>query len=329
MTMEWEKLFDELDIEAYSRKSPGNSTLAVTFDYSAVQGRPPHIPASSFFKSNGCDQFHIVTKGDIWYQTEEFFDVASLILETRSRYDRVITYGNSMGAYGALLISKAIDATDVLAFAPQYSVDSTVLPEELRWFNATSKITFIHHKLETFISASARKTVIFDPFCEEDMRHLRMLRGVENLTEVPIPFSGHFPSTYLHELGCLAKAMEAILFSSNPLIEIISMRRRTRAESSRYFINLSLAYLRRGFLKKALDAASHGYALDPTKPEGLEALLSVAARDPETQAFAHMTITYLQSIRPSFTHYDGMRAGLLSTLRSKYGLVDNESEEVG
>ena len=323
--MEWQKVFDKTDIEVYARQRPGQSNLAVTFDYSAAQGRPPHIPASSFFDKHGFDQFHIVTKSDIWYQTLEFFEVADMVLELRSRYDRVVTYGNSMGAYGALLISKAVDATDVLAFAPQYTVDSAVLPEEQRWIGATSNLIFIHNDLRNFISVPARKIVIFDPFCKEDLRHVRLLRGIANTMEVPVPFAGHFPSTYLHELGCLARTMEAFLFNSSPLSEVAAMRRRTRARSSRYFINLSLAYLHQGRLQKALDAATHGYALGPDKPEALEALLSVAARHTEMQAFAHMAISYLQLIRPSYTQYDGMRESLLDGLKSKYKLMVDEA----
>ena len=66
-------------------------------------------------------------------------EIVDLILPIRREYDRAVTYGNSMGAYGALLISRAIQATDVIAFAPQYTVDATIMPEERRWLHATGR----------------------------------------------------------------------------------------------------------------------------------------------------------------------------------------------
>ena len=61
MTLVWQKLYDNNDLEIYASKKAGNDSLVVSFDYSSVQGRPPHIPASNFFEDICFDQVHIVT----------------------------------------------------------------------------------------------------------------------------------------------------------------------------------------------------------------------------------------------------------------------------
>lgn len=52
----------------------------------------------------------------------------------------VVTLGNSMGGFGALLFAEPLGASAALAFAPQASVSPRVIPAETRWPEFTKAI---------------------------------------------------------------------------------------------------------------------------------------------------------------------------------------------
>ena len=318
---DWQELFKGNDLEVYSGAQGTNSHLAVTFDYSSAPSRPPNIPACTFFAANGFDQIHIATPKDIWYQTPELMRAIDLIGRLRDRYERVVTYGNSMGAYGAILVSGLIKATTVIAFAPQFSADAAKVPSEKRWHEARKEIKFIHDNLLDFTSKTADIYTIYDPFYEEDVRHIDLLREVLPILEIKLPFAGHYPASSLNEVGILVSAMQAMMSGSDATRRISQLRRQERRKASLYFVHLSQALARRNNMAGAFHAANVAYGLAPDRPEVLETLLSITYQKPEHYALAHVAIRLLQSRFPSFTHYDGMRDNLMDMIKSHYRLA--------
>lgn len=121
------------------RYLPGTSrTLVVSF--SGVGNWGDTEPAHEFFnaawdKGNN----HVLFISDTnrsWMNTpgmaEAIFDS---IKDTVNRInaDHVAAIGNSMGATMALIMSELYNFNSVIAFVPQYSVDSNLVPEERRW----------------------------------------------------------------------------------------------------------------------------------------------------------------------------------------------------
>ena len=54
-------------------------------------------------------------------------------------YDRVVTYGSSMGGYAAIRLAGLAGATCVLAMSPQYSIDPKVAGFDRRWHEASDR----------------------------------------------------------------------------------------------------------------------------------------------------------------------------------------------
>ncbi len=79
-----------------------------------------------------------------WYNTpgiyEEILDVVESYRRAH-RIEEVVTFGNSMGGYGAIIFAGALGATSCLALSAQYSADPKVVPEEKRWMDYRGKIT--------------------------------------------------------------------------------------------------------------------------------------------------------------------------------------------
>ncbi|MEL7013894.1 MAG: hypothetical protein AAFO72_11510 [Pseudomonadota bacterium] len=79
-----------------------------------------------------------------WYNTpgtyEEILDLVESYRRTH-KIKEVVTFGNSMGGYGAILFAGALGAKSCLSLSAQYSADPMVVPEEERWMEYRSKIS--------------------------------------------------------------------------------------------------------------------------------------------------------------------------------------------
>lgn len=318
MVQDWKQIFDGNELEVFCSVQNAAPRLVVTFDYSAASSRPPDIPACSFFAAIGFDQIHISTKKDNWYQTREFMEVVDHINSIRKGYEQVVTYGNSMGAYGAMLISGLVNATRVIAFAPQFSVDPLTVPNEHRWQAARDRIDFIYRDVSEFISKTATKFIIYDPFYKEDQVHVDMFRSTILFEEIKLPFAGHYPASALNEANILVDIMKMMIFEEQAARYIAALRRKSRRQTGIYLIHLSQALARRGNLISALRVANIAYAMEPDRPEVLEALLSITYNIPDYYALSHVTIRLLQLRYPTFTHYNDMRDNLTNQIKSYY-----------
>lgn len=93
-----------------------------------------------FVKSSyQCGRNHVLFVSDTlrsWYNDPGIFEE---ILDVVDRYRRqhgiteTVTFGNSMGGYGALIFAGALGARSCLSISAQYSVDPGMVPEEMRW----------------------------------------------------------------------------------------------------------------------------------------------------------------------------------------------------
>ena len=66
----------------------------------------------------------IVAKQNHWWQVEGLDELCASVKRFSRRFDRVVSYGSSMGGYGALLTAEAVGATHVLAVSPQTVISS-------------------------------------------------------------------------------------------------------------------------------------------------------------------------------------------------------------
>jgi S-formylglutathione hydrolase FrmB len=74
-----------------------------------------------------------MTRTNDWFQYRDFDLVTKAVRALTRSAEHVLSYGSSMGGYGAIRFADAVGATQVLAFSPQYSIDRRVMPQEIRW----------------------------------------------------------------------------------------------------------------------------------------------------------------------------------------------------
>lgn len=214
---------------------------------------------SSFFQGHKFNSVHIASHASHWFQHREMIDVPSLVKDyTKDRV--VVTYGMSMGGYAALAFSKLFSASRVVAFAPQYSIDSTKTPWETRWRRNAAAIDFVLDHMESQISPTAGISVIYDPLFALDANHIKKIRDIRPIREIKVPMGGHLVARFLGECGVLSAMVASLLRTDDLSGDFRTKVRAARSRSPAYLITVAET-LRRGRPDISISIAHKAFAL--------------------------------------------------------------------
>jgi len=159
-------------------------------------------------------------------------------------FAKAITYGISMGAWGALKYSRMLGAHASLAFGPQWSIDPKLVgsfdDRFARFFNPR-----IHTGMEIVADDLCRRNYVFyDPLFYPDRHHVAQLRKLPNLHATVGTFLDH-PGIAFFTQTRLIDHMFALAKQDNPdLLEFRRSIRAKRASSGKYWMTRA-DYLRR------------------------------------------------------------------------------------
>lgn len=190
------------------------------------------------FEKTGRLGVYIRSNRSTWLQDKEILEVAKAIRRHLGPKQRIIAYGASMGAYGALLLSKKLKAEKVLAIAPQYSIDRAVVPFETRWKRAFNRIQKFVHNIDNEISPTAQKIVFYDRM-SEDRRQIEMFKTDETWNLVNLPFASHQVLRFLQETGSLPMVLDDIENDGPDVVELVRTARKNRRLSIIYWMTLT------------------------------------------------------------------------------------------
>src|SRR5262249_48609659 len=122
------EIFRTNNLVARYHGSFGKSKLVITFyPFSDTFSLDVQGFGEDFFVKRGIDSIHIIPRANNWYQYPELLAAAEAVRRFAASYDKVITYGSSMGAYAAIRLGGEVGAEAALAISPQYSMDPTVV----------------------------------------------------------------------------------------------------------------------------------------------------------------------------------------------------------
>lgn len=200
-------LFRDDDLLVRDHRGRGSSACVVTFDsFTDVMSLDRLAFGETLFEHESVDAIHVLSRDNRWYQYDAMAAAAAAIRTATAGYERVITYGSSMGGYAALRLAGAVGANFCLALSPQYSIDWTRVRWERRW--AASSRAF-RHVWERSLPPPplADAWIIYDPLLR-DRRHVQLLqREGFGFDDVGIPGGGHPISSFLAEAGLLRCAI--------------------------------------------------------------------------------------------------------------------------
>ncbi len=209
-------LFDDDTLRIACRRAPGDTDLAVVA-FAGVQGAFGGIPVEEFASSLGRattphDAYFVIDKTQGWYnQTSANIDA---VLRGQLARRRIVTLGNSMGGFGALLFGDRLGAFATLAICPQYSIVGALVPFETRWRDFATAIPVIRHTtcLPEPRSETVRRLVLAGGGHNADMAHARLIHGCMGARDgiFALPH-GHDLAQVLKRHGALSPLLEAVL----------------------------------------------------------------------------------------------------------------------
>jgi hypothetical protein len=156
-----------------------------------------------------------------------------------NRFPERITYGHSQGAYAAIKFSRCLQASTVIASAPQYSLD----PQDIIDNRFNEFFRPEHHSGMRIKSDDVSGTVfvLYDPYEPVDRSHVDCIRAVVSVIPVQVPFAGHSVVRLLAETKTMGEFLARCVSGDLKGIRHL-VRSRLRGHSERpYCMALALA----------------------------------------------------------------------------------------
>ena len=221
---------------------PGTSDyLVITF------GDLKHLaPAKKFFAEATVIHHKIncigfIAKKPNWFPTSNVAKALEALTPLLEPFSRRITYGHSMGGYAAIKFSRPFNATHVLAFGPQWSID----PNETQTMPNTYKNYFRPIMAGIGITQddlSGKIIVFYDPLFLADALHCAKIAALDSrIATVKVPLANQ-------HLG-------ALLDVPHNLEPFINLAINGQLLDLKYFVNdisRNSPIWKRGLLEKAL-----------------------------------------------------------------------------
>lgn len=191
----------------------------------------------AFLASRGLDAIHVVSRTNAWFDYPEMEDALGAITAATAGYARVLTYGSSMGAYGAIRFAERLGAVAAIAISPQYGVDRTSAPFERRF--AVDLPSGGRRLSPGHGSKTVAPYVFYDPL-DLDGLHAAKIRKAYPLTRlIALPHAGHPAAPYLAETGLLTGAIVEFAEGRFDPAAFGTAARRARDRSSQYLFTLA------------------------------------------------------------------------------------------
>ncbi len=219
-------------------------------------------PSEQFFSKNQIPAIFFYGHWNHWWQTPEMDTVIALLRDTGvlGSYKTIVTYGMSMGGYGALMYSSKFGAHRVIAGMPQYSIDPARMPEERRWTNDKARINFIYDDMEVGLTKTGEVAVFFDPLFRPDRLHVDQLYQHRPITALPVPFAIHGLGSALNDMGILSSSIVTMILEGVDPAWFRARVRTARRHSPFYLNRMARMLAERGRYRAAaaVDAMALG-----------------------------------------------------------------------
>ncbi|MGB0507137.1 MAG: hypothetical protein ACPGGK_13155 [Pikeienuella sp.] len=193
----------------------------------------------NWFSSRNAPCIYIRCAQSLWFQDQEILEVIKAI-RAFAGTAQLTTYGLSMGGFGALLFSGALQAENVIAIAPQFSIDRAIAPFETRWHGVADHIGHggTVHDMHSMVSGTARKILIYDER-SADGPQVALFRKDSTWRTLRLPFGGHEAAQMLREANALSSVLDTATSTGPDLAAIAQTRRKGRRNSVIYWLNMA------------------------------------------------------------------------------------------
>ncbi len=208
-------------------------TLIVTFEnldhvYGNSKDRMPW--GYDFVTSRGWSMLGMMAHDWTWYRDSDVHDFFDRLRDEGffARFDKVIFYGASMGAYAAASFSAAAPGATVICISPQATLDREVASWETRYRRAWRRNFHDRYGYAPDMVASADAVHLFyDPLTPLDAMHAALFSG-ENVHKFRCRFMGHRIASLWLQMGILKPVIEGCVAGTLTAREFYTLLRRRR-----------------------------------------------------------------------------------------------------
>lgn len=145
-----------------------------------------------------------------WWQYPDLGEAERQLRAFVAPFPRRVTYGESMGGYGALLCSKAIGADLVLACSPQFTPKPGVPKGDVRWGHERTRVAnelgFPNDDMPGRLTQTGEVIILYDPG-HFDRHHVALIDQVRPTKKLYFPLAGHATPAGLRDLGMLSRLL--------------------------------------------------------------------------------------------------------------------------
>jgi tetratricopeptide (TPR) repeat protein len=233
-----EELFRSADLLVRKVGDHGQSCCVVTFDsFTDFRTLDRRGFGEGFLDGTGIDAIHVIPRENAWYQHPEMLDAMAAIHAATRSYDRVVSYGSSMGGYAALRFGGVAGAHAALALSPQYSIDPAVAPWEERWAEPGKHFKPVWEGTLPFPNLP-EAYVAYDP-TNIDRKHIALLAREIRFQRIGLPGGGHPVTGFLAEIGLLKELILSICHSRFDAAAYVAAVQARQMTSPQYLISLA------------------------------------------------------------------------------------------
>ncbi|WP_370204859.1 hypothetical protein [Pararhodobacter marinus] len=264
-------IYDSEDIRITQDVLEGASSVIVFFssfkeaDWQAVAGREDTI------RFRGHSGVFVTAKSNHWWQVPDLAKMCACIRAATRGYSQRIVYGSSKGAFGALLLSSDIDATRVIAVAPQTAISDPALPILPVWREAIAQRPILRDNVAE--SLKLVPELMYDPHKGTDKPHIDALKARVEVTELRFPFGGHKLLRTFKEAGILGSVMGRVFDAPASEAELHAIFDPAKRRSASYLHNHGSRLAEAGDFERARSEARALEAVDPVRADNLKAII--------------------------------------------------------
>lgn len=221
-----------------SGEDGGKHGLVVAFSGVGLSlgGMQPDEFAGTASQAGGRNHVLFVTdKLRSWFSAPGLMDQITAHVREAAEHvgvSTVSTIGNSMGAYGAVRLSREFPVATVVAFSPQYSMNPDIVAET-RWQEHRPAIDLSRHlPLKDCMAPPTRYNLVFGGLGRSEIRHRDLFPVFPGVRLLTLPGAGHNVVQKIKEFGLLSSLVSAFFAQDDARVDEIADAYRQALEAA-------------------------------------------------------------------------------------------------
>ncbi len=255
--------------------APRSKRLVVVFDNISTareEGQRWPWGFKALWQDMGCSVLGVMCTQRNWFRQDFVHDAFEGLRDQGffEQFDEILFYGASMGAFGALVYAQCAPGANVLAVAPQSTLDRRIMPDDDRW-GWTARLDWDgrFNDAADVLENTGQTFIVADPYFAPDKAQVERIRG-ERITWLKTAFMGHqLPNAFV-VMGIL-KPMLLAAAGGTLTPELFYRLFRARSDLPRFQHDLLMQAEARGKLKSAIRICE--YTLKKRKAQNIKRTL--------------------------------------------------------